>query len=152
MKAAYFPCIFQSRLNPYRMSESKKLSIVIAEDDIDDAMIIADSFAGNGNFESIKLVENGQQLIEYLGGNPLPDVILTDINMPIMDGIEALEFIYNSAGFNKIPCFVYSTSINPNYETRSKNLGVKAYLVKPNSIEAFNEIPKAILSVLEKEQ
>ncbi|MES2691023.1 MAG: response regulator [Bacteroidota bacterium] len=133
------------------MSGYKKLNIVIAEDDLDDAMIIENSFINNAHFESVKLVGNGQQLIEYLRANPQPDVILTDINMPIMDGIEALEVIRNSSDFNKIPCFVYSTSINPNYETRSKSLGVKGYLVKPNTIEGFDDIPVEILRLLEKE-
>lgn len=152
MKAVYFPCIFQFQHNSCKMSEYKKLNIVIAEDDSDDAIIIEASFINNEHFESVKLVSNGQKLIEYLEVNPHPDVILTDINMPIMDGIEALEVIYNSASFNNIPCFVYSTSINPNYENQAKRLGVKGYLVKPNSIEGFNEIPKEILLVLEKDE
>lgn len=131
------------------MLENKKLNIVIAEDDLDDAMIIEGSFAANADFESVKLVRNGQELIEYLKVNVLPDVILTDINMPIMDGIEALEIIYNSDDYNNIPCFVYSTSINPSYQTLCQTLGVKAYLVKPNSIEDFDNIPIEIITLLQ---
>jgi len=134
------------------MPEFKKLHILIAEDDLDDAMIIEGSFENNESFESVRLVGNGQELVDYLnsGSNMLPDVILTDINMPIMSGIEALEVIYNSDKLSTIPCFVYSTSVNPTYETQSKNLGVKGYLVKPNSIEGFDQIPLDILEFLEK--
>jgi len=133
------------------MCKLNKLTIIIAEDDEDDAMIIESSFSGNADFETVKMVKNGNELIEYLKLNSLPDIILTDINMPIMDGIEALKIIYNSNNLNKIPCFVYSTSINPSYEMLCKNIGVKGYLVKPNNINDFDEIPKEIISILEKE-
>jgi CheY-like chemotaxis protein len=133
------------------MSKFKKLHIVIAEDDPDDAMIIEGSFINNDDFESVTLVNNGQELIDYLKSARIPDVLLTDINMPIMDGIEALETIYNSENLKTIPCFVYSTSINPSYEIKCKSLGVIGYLVKPNNIEDFDEIPKEILALLKRE-
>ncbi len=133
------------------MPEKNNLHIIIAEDDIDDADVITETFTKNPNFSKVSLVANGEELLNYLKNtaNESPDVILTDINMPIIDGIEALQEILNTNELKNIPCFVYSTSINPSYKEKCDDLGVKAYLIKPYSFEAFAEIPKTILSIIE---
>jgi CheY-like chemotaxis protein len=134
------------------MPKLYNLHIVIAEDDCDDADIICHTFNKNPDFVKVSLVANGEELLNYLedDSNETPDIILTDINMPILDGIEALQQILNNNDLKSIPCFVYSTSINPVYKERCDLLGVKAYLIKPYSIEAFEEIPKSILSIIEQ--
>ncbi|BDU26074.1 MULTISPECIES: response regulator [unclassified Flavobacterium] len=133
------------------MPEKNNLHIIIAEDDIDDADVITETFTKNPHFSKVSLVANGEELLNYLKNtsNESPDVILTDINMPIIDGIEALQEILNTNELKNIPCFVYSTSINPSYKEKCDDLGVKAYLIKPYSFEAFAEIPKTILSIIE---
>jgi CheY-like chemotaxis protein len=129
----------------------KKLHIIIAEDDNDDADVICETFNNNPNFEKVSLVTNGEELLNFLKNSDkeTPDVILTDINMPILNGIEALQEILSHSDLKKIPCFVYSTSINPAYKQKCDVLGVKGYLIKPYSYEAFAEIPKTILSSIE---
>lgn len=57
----------------------------------------------------------------------IPDIILTDINMPILNGIEALAEIHEDSSFRNIPAFVYSTTINPTYEAKCKELGTKGF-------------------------
>lgn len=130
------------------MAKQHPLHIIIAEDDYDDADVICESFNKNPDFAKVSLVNNGEELLNYLknSSNEIPDVILTDINMPIIDGIEALQEILNNSKLNKIPCFVYSTSINPSYKEKCDLLGVKGYLIKPYSIEEFDEIPKKIIN------
>lgn len=136
----------------YKMPQLYNLHIIIAEDDVDDADIIRHTFNKNPDFAKVSLVANGEELINYLEdtSNETPDIILTDINMPILDGIEALKQILNNNNLKTIPCFVYSTSINPVYKEKCDLMGVKAYLIKPYSIEAFDEIPKSILSIIEQ--
>lgn len=133
------------------MPEKHNLHIVIAEDDMDDADVITETFNNNPSFSKVSLVANGEELLNYLkdASNENPDVILTDINMPIIDGIEALQQILNTNELKDIPCFVYSTSINTSYKEKCDDLGVKAYLIKPYSFEAFAEIPKTILSIIQ---
>ncbi|AXB57584.1 response regulator [Flavobacterium fluviale] len=133
------------------MPQKNNLHIIIAEDDIDDADVITETFTKNPNFSKVSLVANGEELLNYLKNteNENPDVILTDINMPLIDGIEALQEILNTNELKNIPCFVYSTSINPSYKEKCDHMGVKAYLIKPYSFEAFAEIPKTILSIIE---
>lgn len=134
------------------MPKLYNLHIIIAEDDIDDADIICQAFNENADFTKVSLVANGEELLNFLAdtSNQAPDVILTDINMPILDGIEALQQILNNNDLKTIPCFVYSTSINPVYKEKCDLMGVKGYLIKPYSIEGFNEIPKSIISVIEE--
>jgi len=135
------------------MTEVKTFHIVIAEDDYDDADIVQQSFESNGNFTKIELVKNGLELLDLLRScEDCPDVILTDINMPIMSGIEALKEIYTDPALKLIPCFVYSTSINPKYEAQCKELGVKGFLIKPYSFEEFDNIPAVIVEALSSEQ
>lgn len=133
------------------MPEKLNLHILIADDDVDDADLMFETFTNHPNFAKISLVANGEELINFLKdtSKQTPDVILTDINMPILDGIEALEKILNIREFKNIPCFVYSTSINPSYKEKCDIIGVKSYLIKPYSFAAFAEIPKKILSIIE---
>ena len=130
------------------MPEVKNLYILIAEDDADDAFIIKDSFEQHPDFTQVVVVNNGQELLDHLDNNPLPDMILTDINMPIMDGIEALKEIFSTNKLHKIPCFVYSTSINPSHKEECEKLGVKGFLVKPYSLEEFQTIPQQLINTL----
>ena len=73
----------------------KNLHIIIAEDDEDDADVISEIFNNNPSFAKVSLVANGEELLHFLknAANENPDVILTDINMPILNGIEALQEI-----------------------------------------------------------
>lgn len=129
-----------------------ELHILIAEDDVDDGEIIEASFARHPSFLNVDIVKNGKELLDYLKDNKIPDVILTDINMPILNGIEALAEIHEDASLRNIPAFVYSTTINPSYEARCKELGTKGFLIKPFRLEEFYEIPNRILYLLGLEQ
>jgi CheY-like chemotaxis protein len=135
------------------MTKLNNLHIIIAEDDEDDADVISEIFNKNPDFDKVSLVSNGEELLNYLKNtaNEIPDVILTDINMPIIDGIEALQEILNTETLKSIPCFIYSTSINPSYKEKCDSLGVKGYLIKPYSIEGFEEIPKQIIKIIEQQ-
>ena len=135
------------------MTKLNNLHIIIAEDDEDDADVISEIFNKNPDFDKVSLVTNGEELLNYLknSSNETPDVILTDINMPIIDGIEALQQILNTETLKSIPCFIYSTSINPAYKEKCDLLGIKGYLIKPYSIEGFEEIPKQIIKIIEQQ-
>ena len=125
------------------------LHIVIAEDDEDDRFIIENAFRRDPQFATVDLVRNGRELLEYLRKkNSRPDVILTDINMPVMDGLQALEEIRSDQELRSIPAFVYSTTVNPAYQLKCLELGTRGYLTKPNSLQDFNLIPGKIVELL----
>ncbi len=124
------------------------LHILIAEDDADDGEVISESFQKHGAFHKVTLVNNGLELLEALEKGESPDVILTDINMPILNGIEALRQINSEKNYAQIPAFVYSTTINPVYEKQCVELGSRGFLIKPYDLQGFDDIPEKILALL----
>lgn len=132
------------------MTLTNQLHIIIAEDDIDDAETILQSFELHPAFAKVDIVGNGKELLEFLSDPRAnkPDIILTDINMPIVNGIEALEKINEDEMLREIPAFVYSTAINPAYAAQCEALGTKGFLIKPFTLKEFNEIPNKIITIL----
>lgn len=132
------------------MQESKNLHILIAEDDPDDGEIIIESFSRHQSFSKVDWVKNGRELLDFLENNKTfkPDVILTDLNMPLMNGIEALQKIHEVHELSDIPLFVYSSTINPIYAVKCRELGTKAFLIKPFDLRGFDDIPKQIIAAL----
>jgi len=127
----------------------KNLHILIAEDDPDDGEIMLEIFSQHGSYTQINLVKNGLELLQYLSqGTEMPDVILTDINMPIMSGIEALEKLHESDNLSSIPTIVYSSTLNPAYQIKCMNLGTKGFLVKPLQMTDYKKSPVTILEIL----
>ena len=128
----------------------ENLHIVIAEDDLDDGPFISDSFSRHGSFTKVTWLKNGKELIDFLRQpeEKNPDIILTDINMPLMNGIEALEEIFNDSSFSDIATFTYSSTSNPVYEKKCRELGTLGFLTKPFSLLEFDEIPYQIIYIL----
>ena len=80
------------------------ITILIAEDDVDDRMLLKDAFEENKLGNELRFVENGEELLAYLRREgkfadtaelPYPGLVLLDLNMPRMDGREALKVIKN---------------------------------------------------------
>ncbi|MES2515205.1 MAG: response regulator [Bacteroidota bacterium] len=131
------------------MNTFNNLHIVIAEDDPDDGEIVVNSFNSHPCFSNITWVKNGQELLDFLNAcEKKPDVILTDINMPKVNGIEALEKVFSDSTLCSIPVFVYSSTANPTYEKKCKELGSLAFLIKPYSLSDFNDIPYQLVYIL----
>ncbi len=128
----------------------KDLYILIAEDDEDDAETIKETFENHESFYKVVLVKNGEELIRFLNNNKtqLPDVILTDFNMPFKNGYEALLDISKDADLRSIPVFIYSTTINPTYVDQCKAIGARDFLTKPFNLNHFTSIPEKITGVL----
>ena len=96
------------------------------------------------------MVKNGEELLNFLNKNKinLPDVILTDFNMPFKNGYEALLEISNDVDFYSISVFIYSTTINPTYVVQCKAIGAKDFLTKSFNLNHFTSIPEKITSIL----
>jgi CheY-like chemotaxis protein len=125
------------------------LTILLAEDDIDDQELLAEAF-----YEidpSIKLVSftTGKNFLSYLDGlnkREMPGMIIVDYNIPEINGAEILRRLETNQQFSKITKLVWSTSDSPLYENSCLQLGAKAYLVKPSSISGLSELAKKMLS------
>ena len=129
------------------LNESKKLvSILVADDDADDRMMISDALKESRLSNPIDFVENGEELMSYLNHEhrPKPGLILLDLNMPKMDGREALKEIKENPRLKRIPVVVLTTSKAEEDIYRTYNLGVNSFITKPVTFESLVKIIKEI--------
>jgi CheY-like chemotaxis protein len=125
------------------LSETKPIDIIYAEDDEADRELFAEALIESQVNARLATVENGQALIHYLGKNN-PDIIFTDINMPLLNGIECLQALRRHSRFKKIPIIILSTSAVEKEIEQAYACGANMYIVKPvsfiNQIENIKKI------------
>ena len=121
-----------------------EISILIAEDDADDRFLMQTALKETRSEEKFKFVENGIELLSYLtaleprdGEVNYPKFILLDLNMPKMDGREALKKLKSHTALRKIPVIIFSTTKNETEVKRCYDLGANTYVVKPVSFDAL---------------
>jgi two-component system response regulator len=116
--------------------------VMIAEDDPDDRLMLTDAFMDRCQECQLCFVEDGLQLIEQLEPEPagLPDLIILDLNMPLMDGREVLEALKGNARLRQIPVVVMTTSRNPEDVNFCYDAGARSYIVKPASYSELLDI------------
>ena len=126
--------------------------ILLAEDSPADAEMAIDAWREANLANPIVHVEDGVETMEYLlregrfadrePGDP--SVLLLDIKMPRMDGLEVLQRIRDNDQFRHIPVVILSSSREESDLIRSWDLGVNAYVVKPVDINQFFEAVKTL--------
>jgi len=139
------------------------ITILICDDDEDDRLLTQQALEDAHVSNSIRFVEDGEQLLDYLyqrgkfGGEiglaPRPGLILLDLNMPKMDGREALKVIKEDPALHDIPIVVLSTSRLDEDIIRSYQLGVNSFITKPVTfsglVEAMNVLGRYWLEIVE---
>ncbi len=136
------------------MNDSKsKVSILIADDDPDDRMLLEDAFRENGFTNELHFVEDGEQLLAFLrregkwaehAGEPYPGLVLLDLNMPKMDGREALKHMKADERFQTIPVVVLTTSKAEEDILRTYVTGVNSFMTKPVTFEGLMEVVRIL--------
>jgi two-component system response regulator len=131
---------------------AKIRTILLAEDNPRDVELTLEAMADNNLANDIVVVNDGVQVLEYLRcqgkyklrkeGNPA--VILLDIKMPRMNGIEALREIRNDKALKSIPVVILTSSREEEDLINSYELGVNAYVVKPVDFKQFMDAVKII--------
>ena len=114
----------------------KPIKILIAEDDLDDQSFLREGFENCPDFEIIDIVSNGKLLLntlESLSANALPDLILSDINMPLMTGTEALICIKKNELLKSIPFLIYTCSTETSIQDKCIKQGANGFLNKPST-------------------
>ena len=125
------------------------ITILIADDDIEDRMMVVDAFAESHLANPLRFVENGEQLMDYLyqrgsyadpASAPRPGLILLDLNMPKKDGRKALQEIKSDPQLRHIPVVVLTTSKAELDVYRSYDLGVNSFITKPVTLAGLVEV------------
>ena len=135
------------------MAKPAPITILVADDDADDRMLIDEAFDESLMQNPVHFVEDGEQLLEYLRregeyahleGTAYPGVILLDLNMPRMDGRTALAKIKEDPALCRIPVVILTTSKAEEDIIRTYGLGVSSFITKPVTFEGLIDVVKAI--------
>jgi CheY-like chemotaxis protein len=121
-------------------------AILLVEDDRVDAMTVARALQDLDVPNALAVAGNGEEALAYLrdAANPRPALILLDLNMPRMNGIEFLRVVKADADLRRIPVVVLTTSQEERDRVASFDLGVAGYIVKPMSYARFIEVMRTI--------
>lgn len=125
--------------------EGRRPLILMAEDDEDDRLLMAEALNRTGMGGDVRFFEDGVELMEHLiavvdSGDPSTlesEIILLDINMPRKDGWDVLAELKEDCRLSAIPVILLSTSSNQFDVERGYRMGASSYITKPNS---FNEL------------
>ncbi len=117
----------------------RPITILLADDDEDDRLMTRDALRDARLHNDLRFVVDGVDLLDYLhrrgpyanGDAPRPGLILLDLNMPRMDGREALEELKRDPKLRSIPVVVLTTSKAEEDIVRSYDLGVNSFITKP---------------------
>lgn len=109
--------------------------ILIVDDDEEDHLLLLDYFQEKGIADNVMFVENGQQALTYFTSvterSDLPRLVVLDMQMPILDGVQTLAQMKQLPRLKEIPVIILSTSENDIERNKALGLGALDYLVKP---------------------
>ena len=128
-------------------------TILLVEDEADDAQLLIRAFRKAGIGNPIRHVEDGEMAIAYLAGqepfadrdqSPYPTVILLDLKLPRRSGFEVLEWLRAQPGLRRLPVVVLTSSGQTEDVNRAYDLGANSYLVKPATAAALQEMVRSL--------
>jgi CheY-like chemotaxis protein len=122
----------------------QRLSVLLADDDEDDVYLFKEAVQ---DFPGLKLrvAQNGQQVLKCLTEGPVPDLIILDINMPQMNGLDCLRSLQSQIKAGTFTVIMFSTSKEQAHIAQAKQLGARAYIKKPMSYSRYWELVKLMV-------
>ena len=131
------------------MKVNHEVVILIADDDAGHARLIEKNLGRAGLNNRIQRFSNGQEVLDFLfqrSQTPQRDatsyLLLLDIRMPMVDGVEVLRQIKADTGLRKLPVIMLTTTEDPREVQRCHQLGCNSYIVKPVDYDKFAEAIK----------
>lgn len=136
------------------MTQTRRaITILMADDDPDDRLLTREAMDESHLANDLRFVEDGVELMDYLrrrgryadpASSPRPGVILLDLNMPRMDGREALREIKSDPALRRIPVVVLTTSREEADVLRSYDLGANSFIAKPVTFEGLVSVVRTL--------
>jgi CheY-like chemotaxis protein len=131
----------------------ERRTILMADDDVEDCLLVRDAMAETGRACEMHFVRDGNELFDYLrhegeyidGRNaPWPDLILLDLKMPCKDGRETIRDLKSDPRYRRIPVVVLTTSSACDDVEASYDNGANAYIAKPTTFHDLVEMVEAL--------
>lgn len=135
------------------MTQAAPFTILMADDDEDDRLLARDALREAPVPATLRFVQDGGELLEYLrrerryappADAPPPSLVLLDLNMPRMGGMEALREIRRDPALRRIPVVVMTTSQQREDVVKSYELGANSYITKPVSFSGLVEVMRTL--------
>lgn len=135
------------------MASSPEKPVLLVDDNPDDRLLMLEACKAAGLQPPIVPLDSGQQLIEYLSGKgpfadrekfPLPCLVLLDIKMPVMNGLEVLEWLRRAPEWRALPVLMLTASIQPGDVRQAYQLGANSFHVKPSRARELIQLAAAI--------
>jgi two-component system, chemotaxis family, response regulator Rcp1 len=130
--------------------------ILLVEDNPADAYLFRKALkSAQVNFELI-LLEDGADALAYVrqegryAASPIPDLAVLDLNLPKHDGAQILEAMRTNPRLSSVPVVIATSSSAPGERTRTEQLGVERYLIKPLDLDSFMKMGLVIKEVLSR--
>ena len=129
------------------MSANREVIILVAEDDAGHARLIEKNLTRAGLNNPVVRFDNGQAVLDFLfrrgsgrhRASDVPYLLLLDIRMPQVDGIEVLRQIKQDPELRKVPVIILTTTDDPREVERCHSIGCASYIVKPVDYNKFAE-------------
>jgi CheY-like chemotaxis protein len=132
-------------------NDENGLIILMAEDDDGHAQLIRERFESAGVHNPVMRFRNGQEAWDFLSGTAKPSIetgkrylLLLDIRMPGMDGVEVLRRVKGDPHLKNIPVIMLTTTDDPKEISTCYELGCNNYLTKPVEFGKFAEVIKRL--------
>jgi CheY-like chemotaxis protein len=134
------------------MLDPRPITILMADDDVDDRELAREALAESRVVNELHAVSDGAELLEFLRHEgaytdenaPRPDLILLDLNMPKVDGREALAALKNDPKLRSIPVVILTTSRAEEDVVRSYDLGANSFISKPVTFAGLVEVMREL--------
>jgi CheY-like chemotaxis protein len=131
----------------------REIPILLVEDDMVDVKTVQRAFKQSKITNPLYVTQNGEEALAFLRREepytdpddaPRPGLILLDLNMPVLNGIEFLQIIKLDESLRRIPVIVLTTSRDESDLVRTYNLSVAGYILKPVDFPQFLDVVKTI--------
>ncbi|WP_020604583.1 response regulator [Spirosoma spitsbergense] len=126
---------------------SNPACVLIVDDDEDDRWLMTQAFERACPQIQQVLACDGEEAFDYLQIVPVPLFIITDLNMPRMNGVELVEQLRFQPRYQSVPVIVCTTSASPNDRCRCYAAGANAFITKPNCLTDLTELIRCLVRV-----
>lgn len=132
-------------------------TLLLVEDSDDDVFLMCRAFRKAQMEPSVHIVNDGASAMAYLNGDapyadrtehPFPKLILLDLNLPVMTGIDVLRWIRAQPALAHLPVYVYSASIRSTDADRALTAGATGFLVKPAGTDELVRMAEKLKALL----